>query len=113
MAISKQEAAWQPTPGDTPQPMDEADAGNAISQYNLGVCYAKGNGVEVDLAEAVRWFRKAAEQGMPQAQFNLGMCLSRGAGVEKNVVEGTIWLNSAAQPGDEDAERILKQFWGD
>ena len=113
MAISKQEAAWQPKPDDVPQLMDEADAGNAISQYNLGVCYAKGNGVEVDLAETVRWLRKAAEQGLPQAQFNLGMCLSRGVGVEKNVVEGTMWLNSAAQQGHAEAERILKQWWGD
>ena len=111
--MSKQDATWQPKPDDVPQLMDEADAGNAISQYNLGLCYAKGNGVEVDLAEAVRWFRKAAEQEMPQAQYNLGLCLSRGAGVEKNVVEGAMWLNSAAHQGIYEAERILKQFWGD
>ena len=113
MATQNQDVAWQPKPDDIPQLMDEADAGNAISQYNLGLCYAKGNGVEVDLAEAVRWFRKAAEQGMPQAQYNLGLCLFRGAGVEKNVVEGAMWLNSAAQQGDEKAERMLKQWWGD
>ena len=100
-------------PDDIPRLMDEADAGNAISQYNLGLCYAEGNGVEVDLAEAVRWFRKAAEQGMPQAQFNLGLCLARGVGVAKNVVEGAMWLNSAAQQGNHEAERILNQWWGD
>ncbi len=50
--------------------MAEAEAGNAVSQYNLGLCYANGNGVEVDLAEAVRWLRKAAERGLPEVQFH-------------------------------------------
>ena len=109
--MAKSDETWKPD--NIPQLMDEADAGNVISQYNLGLCYAEGNGVEVDLAEAVRWFRKAAEQGMPQAQFNLGLCLSRGAGVAKNEVEGAMWLNSAAQQGCEDAERILDRWWGD
>ncbi len=111
--MSDKDAAWAPKPEDIPQLMDEADAGNAVSQYNLGLCYANGNGVEVDLDETVRWLRKAAEQGLPEAQFNLGMCLSRGVGVEKNVVEGTMWLHSAAQQGHAEAERILKQWWGD
>ena len=113
MAKSEQETAWAPKPDDIPQLKRDAEAGDAIAQYNLGLCYANGNGVEVDLAETVRWLRKAAEQGLPQAQFNLGMCLSRGVGVEKNVVEGTMWLNSAAQQGIVEAERILKQWWGD
>ncbi len=109
--MPNQDSTWKPD--NIEQLMDDADAGIAISQYNLGVCYAKGDGVEVDLPEAVRWFRRAAEQGMPQAQFNLGMCLSRGAGVEKNMAEGAMWLNSAAQQGHVEAERILKSWWGD
>ena len=108
---SETDEKWKPE--DIPQLKRDAEAGDAIAQYNLGLCYANGNGVEVDLSETVRWLRKAAEQGLPQAQFNLGMCLSRGVGVEKNVVEGTMWLNSAAQQGHAEAERILKQWWGD
>jgi uncharacterized protein len=33
------------------------------AQYNLGVMYAIGQGVPEDDAEAVKWYRKAAEQG--------------------------------------------------
>ncbi len=113
MPMAEQDTTWKPNPEDIPQLKAEADAGNAVSQYNLGLCYANGNGVEVDLAEAVKWFRKAAEQGLPEAQHNLGICLSRGAGVEKNVAEGAMWLNSAAQQGDDEAERMLKRWWGD
>jgi TPR repeat protein len=37
-----------------------ADQGHANPQYNLGVCYYNGTGVDVDHTEAVRLFRLAA-----------------------------------------------------
>ena len=40
-----------------------AEKGDAISQYNLGVYYYTGNGVEQDEEQATNWFEKAAEQG--------------------------------------------------
>ena len=33
----------------------------------LGDCYYKGQGVPQDYAQAVSWYRKAAEQGYPMA----------------------------------------------
>ena len=39
-----------------------AEQGNAEAQFDLGNCYCKGEGVEQDKAEAVKWYRKAAEQ---------------------------------------------------
>ena len=50
-----------------------AEQGNAIAQYNLGVMYAKGQGVPKDYKLAVKWYRKSAEQGDPSAQSNLGL----------------------------------------
>jgi localization factor PodJL len=35
----------------------------ADSQYNLGVLYARGIGVEANLAEALKWFSLAAREG--------------------------------------------------
>ena len=49
-----------------------ADQGDATAQYDLGLMYAKGQGVPQDYAEAVKWFRKAADQGDASAQYNLG-----------------------------------------
>ena len=43
--------------------------------------YATGEGVPQDDAEAVRWFRLAAEQGDARAQFNLGVRYDTGEGV--------------------------------
>ena len=60
----------------TPPPFAEtkakAEAGDAKAQFNLGYMYAKGQGVEKDFKEAVKWFQKAADQGYAHAQDNLG-----------------------------------------
>ncbi|MBM3794707.1 MAG: sel1 repeat family protein [Acidobacteria bacterium] len=39
----------------------------------MGFAYAKGEGVPKDAAQAVFWYRKAADQGNANAQFNLGL----------------------------------------
>ena len=50
-----------------------ADAGDVGAQYNLGVIYREGEGVEADATQAVAWFRRAADAGYAEAQFNLGV----------------------------------------
>ncbi len=40
-----------------------AEQGDASAQHNLGLMYNNGLGVAQDYAEAVRWYRKAVEQG--------------------------------------------------
>jgi TPR repeat protein len=46
--------------------------GDALAQYDRGVMYYYGRGVLEDDAEAVRWWRLAAEQGIAHAQEMLG-----------------------------------------
>ena len=55
-----------------------------LAQNNLGFCYGKGNGVPKDYTEAVKWYRKAAEQGNATAQSNLGHRYYNGEGVAKD-----------------------------
>jgi TPR repeat protein len=49
-----------------------ADQGDARAQSDLGYMYGHGLGVSRDAAEAVRWWRLAAEQGIAHAQEMLG-----------------------------------------
>ena len=53
----------------------------------MGVCYEQGEGVTKDQAEALKWFRKAAEQNYAKAQYNLAHCFDTGEGVAKDPVE--------------------------
>ena len=41
------------------------------AQHNLGVLYSRGEGVEKDLTEARKWYRKAAEQGYEKSKAAL------------------------------------------
>ena len=40
----------------------------AMGQYNVGVQYFSGKGVEQDVAKAVEFYEKAANQGFAPAQ---------------------------------------------
>ena len=53
--------------------------------------YANGSGVPQDAAEAVRWYRLAAEQGLARAQTNLGFMYANGSGVPQDAAEATRW----------------------
>ena len=64
-----------------------AKKGDATAQFNLGVRYAKGVGVLEDQTEAVKWYRKAAEQNYAEAQHKLGVRYATGMGVAKDEVE--------------------------
>jgi TPR repeat protein len=48
-----------------------AEQGFANAQHNVGLMYAKGDGIQKNDAEAARWYRTAAEQGLAIAQLNL------------------------------------------
>ena len=50
-----------------------AEQGHARAQYNMGVIYDEGRGVERSRATAIEWWTKAADQGLPIAQHNLAL----------------------------------------
>jgi hypothetical protein len=61
--------------------------------------YLNGDGVPKNDAEAVRWFRLAAEQGYAIAQNNLGRMYRNGDGVPENDAEAVKWFRLAAEQG--------------
>jgi S1-C subfamily serine protease len=114
-----------------------AEQGNAPAQYNLGLCYSDGYVVpnppdpvdaimsfpdkiinlglstlgvvsaDKKAAEAVKWFRKAAEQGNADAQNKLGCCYAEGRGLKKEPVEAAKWYRRAAEQGNAPAQYNL------
>ena len=58
--------------------------------------YSSGQGVPQDFAEAARWYRKAADQGLAEAQANLGDLYFKGRGVTQDNAEAHMWLSIAA-----------------
>jgi hypothetical protein len=58
-----------------------AELGDAYAQFNLGLMYKKGEGIERDYAAAFKWLRQAAQQGLAFAQNHLGALYYNGRGV--------------------------------
>ena len=56
--------------------------------------------MEEDKEEAVKWFRKAAEQGHAGGQRSLGICYAYGEGVVEDKEEAVKWYRKAAEQGD-------------
>jgi hypothetical protein len=83
---------------------DTAIQGNAQAQNNLGVAYAKGEGVPQDYAEAAKWYRLAADQGNAQTQNNLDTIYGRRFGVPHNA-KAVQWYQLAAHQGASGQDR--------
>ena len=64
------------------------------------VMYAFGSGVAQDYAEALKWYRLAADQGHASAQNNLGFIYGTGQGVPQDFVEAHMWYNLSASRGN-------------
>jgi hypothetical protein len=62
----------------------------------LGIMLESGKGVPRDYAEAVKWWRKEAEQGYADAMYYLGGMYNEGKGVPQDYVEAHKWYNLAA-----------------
>ena len=80
-----------------------AEKGHQEAQHRAGRLFFKAAKFE----EAVKWYRKAAEQGDTQAQRNLGIMYSSGSGVVKDEAEAVKWWRKAGEKGDATAQRGL------
>jgi hypothetical protein len=74
--------------------------------------YDTGRGVPQDDAEAVRWYRLAADQGHATAQANLGVMYADGQGVPQDYVEAVRWYRLAADQGHARAQGNLGVMYG-
>lgn len=90
-----------------------AERGYAEAQYHLGWLFANGNGMSVDIEQALAWWGEAARQGHADAQFAVGLAYTTGEGMKKDLDEAINWYLAAARQGHQDARDILVQLNGD
>jgi len=91
-----------------------AEQGDPVAQFDLGTLYRAGYGqvVPQNDAEAMKWFRKSAEQGLAKAQFFVGFMYDNGMGVPKNDAEAVKWYRKAAEQGHEYSQLSLgRMYW--
>lgn len=91
--------------------VQRAAAGNVAAQYELGLRYYEGRGVERNYTTAREWYEKAAAQGHAAAQYYLGLIYFRGYGVERNLITTSGWWERAASQGDATAQYNLGMLY--
>ena len=79
------EQAWQ-----------AAQNGEPNGYFLLGFFYYQGEGVTQNFTEAIKWFKKAANNGLSNSYGFLGACYI----TQKNYVEAINWFKKAINNGD-------------
>jgi len=86
--------------------------GSAVAARYLGDLYHRGEGVRSDLAEAARWYLKAANAGDTESQYRIASMLGSGVGVDRNPEEAFSWGKKAADKGHVAAmEFVANAYW--
>ncbi|MDX8395118.1 MAG: tetratricopeptide repeat protein [Mariprofundaceae bacterium] len=85
-----------------------ANAGDRLAEYELGLSYARGSGVEKNFVLARQWLEKAAMQGHPRAMYHLGEMNVWGDGSETDYEEAIVWFWLGTSLGDKHAQRRLR-----
>lgn len=69
------------------------------SQYEMGLMYELGLGVDKDLEQAFAWYEKSANQEHAKSQYNLAIFFALGKGVEKDIIQSKYWIRRANENG--------------
>ncbi|MHC1765701.1 MAG: tetratricopeptide repeat protein [Verrucomicrobiia bacterium] len=82
-----------------------AERGDPVAQNSVGLTHTVGGGLLRSDEHALKWLRRAAEQGYAEAQFNLGnlhqsaSLRSCPAGRGEARIEAYVWFHLAAAQG--------------
>lgn len=88
-----------------------AEKGDARAQYDMGLLYHTGLGVELDYQVAIMWYQRAAERQYAPAQFNLGSMYDNGEGVPQDYKTAIKWYLFAAEQGYSPAQYNLGSMY--
>ncbi len=77
------------------------------AQYQKGMKYMYGDGVERDPVKAVKLFKIAAANGNANAQVGLANAYFRGDGVAQSYKEAAKWFRKGADKGDKESQTQL------
>lgn len=110
-----------------------AKKGDNKAQYEVGMAYYNGNGIDKNEAKAATWFLKAmqggndeakkmfysyynpelaklANNGDAEAQYQLGLCYYNGSGIVQDPEIAGTWFYKAKNNGNVEARKMLYSY---
>jgi len=85
-----------------------ADRGDASAQQNVALVYFNAG----RFAEAIRFYKRAAEQGLSDAQYSLAVCFEQGKGTEVDLAEAKRWYRKGVDRGEAQSRNNLAGLLG-
>ncbi|WP_077962467.1 peptidoglycan-binding protein [Ensifer adhaerens] len=75
-----------------------AKGGDPLAFYEIAVRFTEGRGVQENMAEAAKWYQRAADAGVVPAQYRLATLYEKGTGVTRDAAKAkALYLASAGQ----------------
>ena len=68
-----------------------AQQGSIEAQYNLGLAYRFGVGVEQNFTKSLKWYKESASKGHSGAQYNLNLLFEEGLATRKDISDAIKW----------------------
>lgn len=109
---SPQSRSYDPTQKAVELPVYErARNGDPEAQFNLGLIYDRGDRVERDATQALKWYQEAADRGLSKSQYTLGAKHGLGRDLPKNEIESFRWIRYAANQGHTPSQWLVASFY--
>lgn len=80
-----------------------AKGGDPLAYYEIGTRFTEGRGVKEDLAEAAKWYQRAADAGVVPAEYRLANLYEKGSGVARDASKAKALYLKAAEAGNASA----------
>ena len=77
--------------------INAAEQGHVLGQYNAGVCYIEGIGVNKNPKTAFQWFLKSANQGNLESIYNVALAYHAGDGTKVDLQQAIAWYQKAIE----------------
>jgi TPR repeat protein len=102
-------AGCEPQPTDMDVVRSKAETGDASAEYELGRSMLSPRPTDYELAAAMPWFRRSAEQGYAPAEYMYGGVFSEGRWRDPKQL--VYWWTKAAEQGNVHAQLWLGAFY--
>jgi TPR repeat protein len=102
-------AVCEPTPSGMSAVRERAEAGDAVAEYEVGRSMLSSKPTDQEVAAAMPWFRRSAEQGYAPAEYIYGDLFREGRW--KNPQQLVYWWTKAAEQGEVRAQSWLGAFY--
>ena len=89
-----------------------ATQGISVSQYNTGVNYSLGRGIDKDMEKAVYWYQRANEQGHSKAPFNIAIIYAEGKYLDSDLSLALKYFLIAEERNNKESRSFLNKLRG-